>query len=79
MKDKKYYIQYTNKFKKQYKRMLKNYNFKKEELEKVFEYLINNEKMPEKYRNQLLTPKSERDMGMPYSTRCITRISKIKK
>ncbi len=79
MKDKKYYIQYTNKFKKQYKRMLKNHNFKKEEFEKVFEYLINNEKMPEKYRNHLLTPKSERDMGMSYSTRCITRISKIKK
>jgi len=59
--------------------MLKNHNFKKEEFEKVFEYLINNEKMPEKYRNHLLTPKSERDMGMSYSTRCITRISKIKK
>ena len=76
MKDKKYYIQYTNKFKKQYKRLLKNPNFKKEEFEKVFEYLSNDIKMPEKYRNHLLTPKSERSMGMSCSTRYIIRISK---
>ena len=72
MNDIKYYIQYTNKFKKQYKKISKNPNFKKDEFEKVLEYLINNEKMPEKNRNHLLNPKSERDMGMSYSTRCIT-------
>lgn len=79
MKDQKYDIQYTNKFKKQYSKLLKNPNFKKTELEKVLEYLANNEKLPEKYRNHLLTPKSERSMGMSCSTRCITRVSKIKK
>ena len=35
MNDKKYDIQYTNKFKKQYSKLLKNLNFKKTELEKV--------------------------------------------
>ena len=79
MNDKKYDIQYTNKFKKQYSKLLKNPNFKKTELEKVLEYLINNKQLPEKYRNHMLTPKSERNMGMSYSTRCITGISKAKK
>lgn len=78
MKDKKYDIQYTNKFKKQYSKLLKNPNFKKEELETVLEYLSNREPLPEKYRNHLLTPKSERSMGMSCATRCIIRISKIK-
>lgn len=76
---KKYDIQYTNKFKKQYNKLLKNPNFKKTELEKVLEYLANNEQLPEKYRNHLLTPKSERSLGMSYTTRCIIRVSKVKK
>ena len=74
----KYDIQYTNKFKKQYKKLLKNPNFKKTELEKVLEYLVNNEQMPEKYHNHLLEPKSERSLGMPYTAKCIIRISKNK-
>ena len=76
MNDKKYDIQYTNKFKKQYNKLLKNPNFKKAEFEKVLEYLSNNELLPEKYRNHLLTPKSERSMGVSCSTRHIARISK---
>ena len=68
MKDSKYDIQYTNKFKKQYNKLLKNPNFKKEEMQKVLEYLANNKPLPEKYRNHLLVPKSERNMGMPYKT-----------
>ena len=72
----KYDIQYTNKFKKQYNKLLKNSYFKKAELEKVLAYLINNEPLPNKYRNHLLNPKSERSMGMPYSARYITRVSK---
>lgn len=79
MKNKKYDIQYTNKFKKQYNKLLKNPNFKKEAFETVFEYLSNGEQLPEKYRNHLLIPKSERNMGMSCSTRCIIRISKIKR
>lgn len=71
-----YDIQYTNKFKKQYKKLLKNSNFKKEELEKVLEYLSTRETLPAKYCNHLLSPKSERCMGMSCATRCIVRISK---
>jgi len=78
MKDSKYDIQYTNKFKKQYNKLLKNPKFKKEEMQKVLEYLANNKPLPEKYRNHLLVPKSERNMGMPYSTRYIIGISKTK-
>lgn len=58
MSNSKYYIQYTNKFKKQYKKLLKNPNFKKTEFEKILGYLSNNELMPAKYRNHLLNPKS---------------------
>ena len=79
MNNKKYDIQYTNKFKKQYSKLLRNQNFKKAKLEKVLEYLANNEPLPEKYRNHLLEPKSERSMGMSRTTRYITRISKTKK
>ena len=75
----KYSIQYTNKFKKQYKKLLKNPNFKKSEFEKVLEYLANNKQLPEKYRNHLLIPKSERYMGMSCSARYITRVSKNQK
>ena len=72
----KYNIQYTNKFKKQYSKLLKNSYFKKAEFEKVLSYLINSEPLPDKYRNHLLNPKSKRSMGMPYSTRYTTRVSK---
>ena len=68
MKNSKYDIQYTNKFKKQYNKLLKNPHFKKSEFEKVLEYLSNNELLPEKYHNHLLNPKSERSIGMSYST-----------
>ena len=47
-------------------------------MQKVLEYLANNKPLPEKYRNHLLVPKSERNMGMPYSTRYIIGISKTK-
>ena len=77
MNNRKYDIQYTNKFKKQYNKLLKNSNFKKSEFEKVIEYLSNNELLPPKYRNHLLNPKSERSMGMPCTTRHIIRISKV--
>ena len=68
MKNSKYDIQYTNKFKKQYNKLLKSPHFKKSECEKVLEYLSNNELLQEKYHNHLLNPKSERSMGMSYST-----------
>lgn len=68
MSSKKYDIQYTNKFKKQYIKIKKQQHFKQTELEKVIEILSNNELLPEKYRNHLLNPKSERSMGMSYTT-----------
>lgn len=68
MKSKKYEIQYTNKFKKQYAKLSQNPYFKKSEFEKVIDLLINNEVLPAKYRNHLLNPKSERCMGMSHTT-----------
>lgn len=68
MTSKKYDIQYTNKFKKQYAKIKKQQHFKQTEFEKVIELLSNNEILPAKYRNHLLNPKSERCMGMPYTT-----------
>ena len=69
-----YELQITNKFKKQYSKVSKQQNFKKEEFEKVIDLLINNKQLPEKYKNHLLTPKHNRNMGMSYSAKCITRI-----
>lgn len=77
MNNKKYDIQYTNKFKKQYNKLLKNQNFRKSEFEKVIECLSNNELLPTKYRNHLLNPKSIRCMGMSCTTRYTVRISKV--
>ncbi len=77
MTSKKYDIQYTNKFKKQYTKIKKHGHFKQTEFEKVMEGLMNNEVLPAKYHNHLLNPKSERYMGMSYTTRYITSISKI--
>lgn len=67
-------IQYTNKFKKQYSKIKKKQNFRQEELEKVIEILSNNEVLPKKYCNHLLNPRSERSMGVPCATRYTIRI-----
>lgn len=70
----KYKIERTNKFVKQYTKMLKRNNFKEEEFIKVLKILINKEVLPDKYKNHLLEPKSNRHMGVSYTTRCIIRI-----
>ena len=57
----------TNNFKKQYKKMKKQANFKKDELEKVIDMLLNNEILSSNYKNHLLNPKSKRYMGVSYS------------
>lgn len=67
MSNKKYDIQRTNKFKKQFKKILKQPNFKQAEFEKVIEMLSNNKVLPAKYHNHLLNPHSERCMGMSYT------------
>lgn len=74
MIDKKYKVQFTNVFKKQYKKIKNNPNFKQEEFNIVIKHLTNNERLPEKYKNHLLNPKSNRNLGMPYTKRYIIRI-----
>ena len=66
MKNTKYRIEKTNRFKKDYKRMKSRNNFDEQAFITVVEMLANGEILPEKYCNHLLEPKSERDMGMPY-------------
>lgn len=64
----KFEIKLTTKFKKQLKIVRKQPNFNYNELDKVINMLSNNELLPEKYNNHLLTPKSKRYMGMPRTT-----------
>ncbi len=63
----KYKIERTNKFVKQYAKILKQKEFKEEEFIKVLKLLVNDEILPVKYRNHLLIPKNKRNMGMPYT------------
>ena len=62
----KYRIEYTTKFKKQYKKLLVNKNYNEDDFKTVVRMLANDEILPEKYRNHLLEPKINRIMGMPY-------------
>ena len=61
-----YKIEYTTKFKKQYKKMIANKNYSEKDFKTVVNILANDEILPEKYRNHLLEPKSNRIMGMSY-------------
>ena len=65
---KKFEIKLTTKFKKQLKTIRKQHGFNYDELDKVINILSNNELLPEKYNNHLLTPKSKRYLGMPCTT-----------
>ena len=71
-----YKIKRTNKFTKQYAKMLKQKEFREEEFIKLLGLLANNEVLPPKYNNHLLIPKSKRYMGMSCATWYIVRISK---
>lgn len=72
----KYKIERTNQFIKQYAKISKQNSFRESEFIKVLKFLINNEVLPIKYNNHLLRPKSNRYMGMPYTTGYIARIQK---
>ena len=63
----KYKIERTNKFTKQYAKMLKQKEFKEEEFIRVLRILANDEVMPSKYKNHLLNPKSKRNLGMSFA------------
>lgn len=73
---KQYDIKLTNKFKKQLKRLQHQSNFSYEALDEVIKLLSTNQILPAKYRNHLLEPKKNRNMGMSCATRCIIGISK---
>lgn len=62
----KYRIEYTTKFKKQYKKMISNKSYNENDFKTVVSMLANDEILPEKYHNHLLEPKSNRFVGMPY-------------
>ena len=62
----KYRIEYTTKFKKQYKKMIANKSYTENDFKAVVSMLANDEILPEKYHNHLLEPKSNRFMGMSY-------------
>ena len=63
----KYEIKRTNKFIKQYAKILNQKEFKEDEFIKVLSILSNNEVLPSKYKNHLLNPKSKRHLGMSYT------------
>lgn len=62
----KYRIEYTTKFKKQYKKMISNKSYNENDFKTVVSMLANDEILPEKYHNHLLEPKSNRFMGMSH-------------
>lgn len=65
----KYKIEYTTQFKRQYKKMIANKNYKEGDFKAVVNMLADDEILPQKYRNHLLEPKKLRLMGMSYKTR----------
>ena len=67
MKNKKYEIKFTTIFKKQFKKIKANPNFKQAEFDNVIKLLSNNELLPLKYKNHLLEPKSNRYLGMSHT------------
>lgn len=74
----KYNIEKTNKFAKQYSKVLKQKEFKEEEFIKVLSLLANDEILPPKYKNHLLTPSSKRHMGMSHTKWYSFRIWKVR-
>lgn len=62
----KYRIEYTTKFKKQYRKMISNKSYNENDFKTVVNMLANGQILPEKYHNHLLGPKSNRFMGMSY-------------
>ena len=66
MKEYKYGVRLTNKFKKDFKNMKKRKEFNNDEFEFVVDTLRKGKILPAKYRNHLLEPKSERHLGMSY-------------
>lgn len=66
MEDYKYGVRLTNKFKKEFENMKKRKEFDNDEFEFVVDVLRKGEQLPAKYKNHILEPKSERNLGMSY-------------
>lgn len=73
---KQFEIKLTNRFKKQLKRLQKQKNFNYDALDEVINTLASNQLLPSKYRNHLLEPKKNRNMGMSCTTRYTISLSK---
>jgi mRNA-degrading endonuclease YafQ of YafQ-DinJ toxin-antitoxin module len=66
MEEYKYGVRLTNQFKKDFNTMKKRKEFSSKDFEFVVDTLRKGKLLPEKYKNHLLEPKSERNLGMPY-------------
>ncbi len=64
----KYKIEYTNKFKKSYKKIINQPGYNENDFIKVIKMLSNDIPLPVQYHNHLLEPKNNRIMGMSYQT-----------
>lgn len=62
----KYIIQRTNKFKKEYQKLISKKRYKEKDFRTVLEMLVDDIPLPVKYHNHLLEPKSNRNLGMSH-------------
>ncbi len=62
----KYIIQRTNKFKKEYQKLISKKGYKEKDFRTVLEMLVDDIPLPVKYHNHLLEPKSNRNLGMSH-------------
>lgn len=67
-------IKYTNRFKKSYNKLISTQNFNKANFKFVIDSLIQNQILPQQFKNHLLNPKSKRYLGMSYFSRLPTVI-----
>lgn len=69
-----YKIEYTTRFKKEYKKLIAKQGYDEKDFIKVIKMLANDELLPKQYHNHLLEPKSNRIMGVSYKARLVINI-----
>ena len=74
MKQYKYKLVETNKFKKELLKVKNRYKNAKAEYKFVIDKLLSGEQLPEKYKNHPLEPKSKRVLRMSYKARLALNI-----